>query len=675
MKKLFIIMSAMAILGSCSEGARVNPFLTEWDTPYGMPPFGEIKAEDYVPAVEAGIKEQKAQLQAILDNPDAPTFENTIAPYELSGGILSRVIGVLYNVSESDGSPELEAVMEKVTPMLSAHDDDIFMNPDFYARVKAVYEGDQSSLSREQQMVVKDLYETFDRNGVGLDSAAQAELRDINSKLSSLTQKFGNQLRSENNAFEQKCGIPVSQYTSEMTSCADRSRREQLFKAYSSRGANGGENDTRGTLLEVLRLRARKAEVLGYRNFAEYQLADKMAHDPGTVDSFLQEIMDASMRKAKSEVAQMQKVMDRDAAAGLVPAGSKIEPWDWFYYAERVRSEKYALDESLTRPYFKLENVRDGAFYAAKKIYGVNVEEAPGLPVYNPQVKTFKVTDYDGKFLGIFMCDYLPRPSKRGGGWMNNFRDQYVDSIGNDVRPIIVNVCNFTLPTDSLPSLLTIDEVQTTFHEFGHALHGLLSRCHYRDVSGTSVKRDFVETFSQFNENWALQPEILAQYAKHFESGEVIPDSLVAKIGTSQKFNQGFMTGELCAASILDMKWHELTLSELENIDIDAFEKKVCGEMGLIDEIIPRYRSSYFNHIFGGDGYSAGYYSYLWSLVLATDCFEVFENNGIYDHDTAMKFRQTFLEKGGSEEPMTLFRSFTGADPDPSSLIRLRGLD
>jgi len=659
----------------CSCGGRENPFLTEWDTPYGMPPFEEIKVEDYVPAVEAGIKQQKEELQGILSCAEPATFENTVAPYELSGEILSRVVGVLYNVSESDGSPELEGVMEKVTPMLSSHSDDIFMDPDFFARIKAIYEGDQSGLTREQQMVVKDLYETFTRNGVGLDSLSQAELRDINSRLSSLTQKFGNQLLSENNTFEEKCGIPVSQYTPEMTTCADRARRERLFRAYSSRGRNGGSGDTRATLLEVLRLRARKAELLGYPNYAEYELGDKMAHDTKAVDPFLQKIMDASMAKAKEEVAEMQKVMDRDIEEGLLPEGSKIEPWDWFYYAERVRAEKYALDESLTRPYFKLENVRDGAFYAAKKVYGVEVEEDDAMPKYNPQVRTFKVTDHDGKFLGVFMCDYLPRASKRGGGWMNNFRDQYVDASGDDVRPIIVNVCNFTLPTDSLPSLLTIDEVQTTFHEFGHALHGLLSRCHYESVSGTSVARDFVETFSQFNENWALQPEILAQYARHYKTGEVIPDSLVAKIGASQKFNQGFMTGELCAASILDMKWHELTSKELEDIDIDEFEQKVCREMGLIDEIIPRYRSTYFNHIFGGSGYSAGYYSYLWSLVLATDCFELFERNGIYDHDTAMRFRQTFLEKGGGEEPMTLFRSFTGAEPDPSSLIRLRGLD
>ena len=313
-------------------------------------------------------------------------------------------------------------------------------------------------------------------------------------------------------------------------------------------------------------------------------------------------------------------------------------------------------------------------FYAANKVYGINITPEEGLPVYNPEARTYKVTDADGSFLGIFLCDYLPRSSKRGGAWMNNFRDQYIDASGNDVRPIIVNVCNFSLPEGDRPSLLTVDEVETAFHEFGHALHGMLSKCRYSSVSGTAVARDFVETFSQFNENWAYVPEILSQYARHYETGEVIPDEIVKKIEASRKFNQGFMTGELCAASILDMKWHELSSAELENIDIDAFEAKVCKEMGLIDEIIPRYRSSYFNHIFGSDGYSAGYYSYLWSLVLAVDAFDHFEETGVFNPETANSFRRTFLEKGGSEEPMTLYRSFRGADPDPAALIRFKGL-
>lgn len=671
MKKILIFVVSVMALTACN---KTNPFLVEWNTPYGMPPFEEIKTGHYLPAVNSGIEQQNAEIQAIVDNPDAPTFDNTIAAMDMSGKLLSKVLGVLYNVSETDSDPALEKVMEEVMPLISGHFDNIYMNPALFARVKAVYESDQSGLTREQQMVLKNTYRQFERNGIGLPSEKQEELRAINTSLSSLMQKFGGNLLAENNAFKEECGIPVSSYTSAMTSSEDRAYREKLFKAYSSRGTHGNESDTRGILLEILKLRAKKAELMGYPNFAAYQLDDKMAGNPETVDSFLAEIMEASMRRAKEEVADMQRIMDEDIAAGVLPAGSKIEPWDWFYYAERVRSAKYALDEEQIRPYMKLENVRDGVFYAANKVYGINITPEEGLPVYNPEARTYKVTDADGSFLGIFLCDYLPRSSKRGGAWMNNFRDQYIDASGNDVRPIIVNVCNFSLPEGDRPSLLTVDEVETAFHEFGHALHGMLSKCRYSSVSGTAVARDFVETFSQFNENWAYVPEIMSQYARHYETGEVIPDEIVKKIEASRKFNQGFMTGELCAASILDMKWHELSSAELENIDIDAFEAKVCKEMGLIDEIIPRYRSSYFNHIFGSDGYSAGYYSYLWSLVLAVDAFDHFEETGVFNPETANSFRRTFLEKGGSEEPMTLYRSFRGADPDPAALIRFKGL-
>lgn len=671
MKKILIFVVSVMALTACN---KTNPFLVEWNTPYGMPPFEEIKTGHYLPAVNSGIEQQNAEIQAIVDNPDAPTFDNTIAAMDMSGKLLSKVLGVLYNVSETDSDAALEKVMEEVMPLISGHFDNIYMNPALFARVKAVYEADQSGLTREQQMVLKNTYRQFERNGIGLPSEKQEELRAINTSLSSLMQKFGGNLLAENNAFKEECGIPVSSYTSAMTSSEDRAYREKLFRAYSSRGTHGNESDTRGILLEILKLRAKKAELMGYPNFAAYQLDDKMAGNPETVDAFLAEIMEASMRRAKEEVADMQKIMDEDIAAGVLPAGSKIEPWDWFYYAERVRSAKYALDEEQIRPYMKLENVRDGVFYAANKVYGINITPEEGLPVYNPEARTYKVTDADGSFLGIFLCDYLPRSSKRGGAWMNNFRDQYIDASGNDVRPIIVNVCNFSLPEGDRPSLLTVDEVETAFHEFGHALHGMLSKCRYSSVSGTAVARDFVETFSQFNENWAYVPEIMSQYARHYETGEVIPDEIVKKIEASRKFNQGFMTGELCAASILDMKWHELSSAELENIDIDAFEAKVCKEMGLIDEIIPRYRSSYFNHIFGSDGYSAGYYSYLWSLVLAVDAFDHFEETGVFNPETANSFRRTFLEKGGSEEPMTLYRSFRGADPDPAALIRFKGL-
>ena len=667
------------MMSACTQ-TRTNPFLEEWDTPYGIPPFEKIQLSDYIPAVKAGIEEQNKELEAIINNPKAPTFENTVAAYELSGRTLSKTTAVLFNLQETEGSDEMNKVVEEATALMTEHEDNISMNKDFFQRVKAVNDADQSGLTREQQMVLKKLYQSFTRNGVDLDEAAQVRIKEINQKIAAAQQRFGTNLLAENNAFKEKFGIPVSSYTSEMTSCEDRSRREEMFKAYSSRGNNGNEYDNKALCLEILKLRAERAKLLGFDNFAAYQLDNKMAHDPQTVDAFLGRIIGPAVAKAKEEIADMQKVMDEDIQAGKVAAGSRIESWDWFYYAEKVRQRKYSLDENLTKPYFRMENVRNGIFYAAHKLYGINVEPLKDVPLYNPAVEAFKVTDADGSLLGIFTTDYFPRSSKRGGAWMTNFREQYVDAQGNDVRPIIINVGNMTSPTDSLPALFTIDEVETVFHEFGHALHGLLTKCHYPSVSGTNVARDFVETFSQFNENWAFQPEILAEYAKHYETGEVIPDSLVAKINNARKFNQGFMTSELCAASILDMKWHELTEEDLAKLsegdqaaNVADFEKKVCKEMGLIDEIIPRYRTTYFNHIFNS-GYSAGYYSYLWAEVLDKDAFEYFKEQGIYNPEVALKFRQTFLEKGGSEEPMTLYLSFRGAQPDPGALLRARGL-
>ncbi len=679
MNKTLLTIGTILVMTACAQ--TKNPFLQEWDTPYGIPPFEKITLADYIPAVQAGIEQQEKELQAILDNPEAPTFKNTIDAYEFSGEILDKVTGVLFNLQETDGGPEMEKVAEEATELLTKHENSISMNKKFFERVKVIYEADQSALTREQQMVLKNLYKSFTRNGVDLDEASQERLKEINIKIAGLQQKFGTNLLAENNAFKDKFGIPVSSYTEEMTSCEDRTRREEMFKAYSSRGNNGNEYDNKALALDILKLRAEKARMLGFDTFAAYGLDDQMAGNPATVDEFLTTIQIAANAKAKQEVADMQKIMDEDIAAGKLPAGSTIQSWDWFYYADKVRARKFALDESQTKPYFQMENVRNGIFAAAHKVYGINVEPLDGVPVYNPAVETFKVTDSDGSLLGIFMTDYFPRSTKRGGAWMNAFREQYVDKDGNEVRPIIVNVGNLASPTETEPALFSIDNVETVFHEFGHALHGLLTKCAYKSVSGTSVKRDFVETFSQFNENWAFQPEILALYAKHYKTGEVIPDSLVTKITNARKFNQGFMTSELCAASILDMKWHELTVEDLAKMsegdqaaNVAAFEEKICKEMGLIDEIIPRYRTTYFNHIFNS-GYSAGYYSYLWAEVLDKDAFEFFEQNGIYNPAVADKFRRTFLERGGTEEPMVLYMMFRGAQPDPGALIRARGLE
>ena len=656
-------MIAAACLSACTN--RENPFLTDWNTPYGIPPFLEIQTDNYIPAIQAGIEQQKKEIEDIVNNQDAPTFDNTILPLELSGEILRKVSGVLYNVSETDRTPALDSVMELAIPMMTEHSDNLSFNKGLYERIAKLYKGDQSGLTREQQMVLKKHYKEFERNGVGLSEEKQTRLKEINSEIASKTQKIGNNILEESNAFKQKFGISVSDYPNAMTSTTDRAKRKEMPEAYTNRGNNGNKADNKQLIQDVMRLRIEKAKLMGYNCPAAYILEPKMAHDPATVDAFLQGIMTDAVKKAREEVADMQAVMNEDIKAGLLPAGSKIEPWDWWYYAEKVRKAKYDLDEEQTKPYFKLDNVVRGAFLAAKKLYGVNMEELEGVPSYNTQqVKTFKVTDNDGQLLGIFTTDRLPRDSKRGGAWMNNVREQYADVKGEMVRPIIVNVGN-------LQEYLTIDEVQTVFHEFGHALHGLLTQCTYPSVSGTNVTRDFVEMFSQFNENWAFQPELLAEYAKN-DKGEVIPAELVDKINNSLKFNQGFMTTELCAASILDMKWHEL--ESVEGVDINQFEHKVCQDMGLIPEIGPRYRTTYFNHIFSS-GYSAGYYGYLWAEVLDKDAFSLFEQTGnVWNIPLATKFKQTFLEKGGSEEPMTLFEQFAGRKPDDTAFKKGRGL-
>ncbi|MBO4455364.1 MAG: M3 family metallopeptidase [Bacteroidales bacterium] len=664
MKKAVLFFAALTMMTACGEK---NIFLQEWDTPYGIPPFEKIRISDYMPAIKEGIRLQEAEIQAIIDNPDAPDFENTVAAYDRSGEVLSKVTAVLFNVSESDYSDALNKVVEEATPLISAHGDNIMMNAGLFARVKAVYEADQSALTREEQMLLKDLYEGFIRNGVGLDEAGQARLKEINSELSMLTLTFGNNLLAQSNAFKEELGFPVSSYYDKMASEPDRALREKIFNLYSTRGNHGDEFDNKAVVLREMELRIEKARLLGYDTPASFILSDKMAGDPGTVDAFLGNIMDSAMRRAKEEVADMQKEMDKDIAAGLLPAGSRIRPWDYMYYAEKVRKARFDLDEEEVSQYFKMENVRKGVFATASRLYGISFEPLDGIALYNPEAEAFKVSDSDGSLIGVIITDYYPRDSKRGGAWMTNFVEQC-----EGVRPVIVNVGNFNKPTEEKPSLLTIDQVETMFHEFGHALHGLLSQCKYKGTSGTSVKRDFVEFPSQVNENWAFEPEVLATYAFHYQTGEVIPEELVKKVQAASNFNQGFTTGELCAASILDMKWHEL--SSVEGIDVDAFEKQVCSQMGLIPEIIPRYRSTYFNHIFGSSGYSAGYYSYLWAEVLDKDAFELFRQKGIFDPDTAMGLRRGILEKGGSEEPMTLYRAWRGADPDPGALLRARGL-
>ena len=679
MRKLSLIAIVIMAAVSCN---RTNPFLTEWNTPYGIPDFEAVQEKHYVPAVEAGIRQQQSEIDAIIANQKAPTFENVVEAYECSGAILDRVVGVLFNLSETDGTDSLQKIVEQVLPMLSAHSDNIFMNPYFFKKVEALYNDMENlGLNQEQKMTLKKLYNSFVNNGIALGEAEQARMREINMELSSLSNTFGNRLLAENNAFAQEFGVAISEYGGAMASTEDRALREKMFKAYASRGNNGNENDTKDLIMKMMALRIEKANLLGYENPAQMILHDKMAGTPEAVDTFLAGIMAPAVEKAKEEIVDMQAIMDEDIKAGLLPEGSKIEPWDWAYYAEKVRKAKYSLDEEQTKPYFKMENVRAGVFNTAHKLFGLNFEQLDSIPVYHPDVEGFKVTDADGSLIGVLLTDYFPRSTKRGGAWMNNFVNQEIVK-GEEIRPVIVNVGNFSKPVDGKPGLLTLDEVETMFHEFGHALHGLLSQCTYKSVAGTSVARDFVELPSQIMENWAFQDEVLAEYARHYETGEVIPAELVAKINAAGTFNQGFMTTELAAASILDLKWHMLSelpsdstviSSEVEKSFVEEFEAAACKEMGLIDEIIPRYRSTYFAHIFSG-GYSAGYYSYLWAEVLDKDAFELFMQKGIFDSETAMSFRRNVLEKGGSDEPMDLYRRFRGADPDPAALTRARGL-
>ena len=668
MKKLFFTFSVIMAAVSCTTK---NPFLTQWNTPYGIPDFTQIQESHYIPAIEAGIAQQQSEIEAIIANTDAPTFENVVEAYERSGAILDRVSLVLFNVSESDATESLQKIVEQALPLISVHSDNIFMNPGFFQKVDALYKDiDNLGLNQEQRMTLKNLHNAFVKNGIALGEAEQARMREINMELSSLSNTFGNNLLAENNAFAEEFGVSISEYGEAMAATEDRATREKMFKAYASRGNNGNEYDNKDLMVKMMALRIEKANLLGYENPAQMILADKMAGNPETVDTFLASIMAPAVAKAKEEIADMQVFMDEDIKAGLLPAGSSIEPWDWAYYTEKVRKAKYALDEEQTKPYFQMENVRQGVFDLTTKLWGLQYEKLEDIPVYHEDVEGFKVTDADGSLIGIILTDYFPRSTKRGGAWMTNFVNQEIVD-GVEVRPVIVNVGNFAKPTADKPSLLTLDQVETLFHEFGHALHGLLTQCTYKSVSGTSVARDFVELPSQIMENWAFQKEVLADYARHYQTGEVIPDSLVAKIEAAANFNQGFMTTELTAASILDMKWHELTSAE--GLDPMAFEKAACEEMGLIDEIIPRYRSTYFAHIFSG-GYSAGYYSYLWAEVLDKDAFELFMQKGIFDKETAMAFRRNVLEKGGSDEPMDLYRRFRGADPDAGALLRGRGL-
>ncbi|MBM6780703.1 M3 family metallopeptidase [Bacteroides mediterraneensis] len=696
MKNLIFAAAMSCMVCACGQQAADtdNPFLTEFQTPYGTPDFDRIKVEHYEPAFLKGIEQQNQEIKAIVENAEAPTFENTIVALDNSGEILARVSGVFFALTEADTNDELMALEAKIAPMLSEHSDNIFLNQDLYKRVASVHaqeEAGKIKLTTEQHYLLDKYYKEFIRSGAGLDAQKQERLREINKQLSTLTIEFGNHVLADNNDYllvvdkkEDLAGLPEaviegaaheakahgkdgkwvftlqeSSRTPLLQYAQNRELRKNIYQAYTSLGNRGNANDNKDVLKQVLALRLEKAQLMGFSNYAEYQLSDNMAKTPQNALDLLYGLWKYSIKNAEAEAAELQKIMDREGK------GEKLEAWDWWYYAEKLRQEKYSLNEDEIKPYFSQEDVFNGLCMVVNKLYGITLTPCDSISVYNKDVKTYIVKDADGSLLGVFYSDYMPRASKRSGAWMSNFREEQ-----EGVRPLIYNVASFTKPAGDIPSLLTIDEARTMFHEFGHALHGLLTQCKYKGVSGTSVARDFVELPSQIMEHWAVAPEVLKMYAKHYKTREAIPDSLIAKIENQALFNQGFMTTELLAAAILDMEMHCLTT--MEGFDVLQFEKQLMDKIGLIPQIAPRYRSTYFNHIMGG--YAAGYYCYLWAERLDTDAFEAFKEHGLFDPATATSFRKNILEKGGSDDPMKLYVTFRGAEPSIEPLLEARGL-
>jgi peptidyl-dipeptidase Dcp len=669
----------------------------ECPTTYSVPAFDQIKLEEFMPAFEAAIQEQKTEVDAIVNNSEEPTFENTVEALDRTGLKLDSISGIFFNVLEADGNDEWNEIAEKVSPLLSDLNDGILLNDALFQRVKTVYDQRESlGLTPEQMRLLTETYKSFVNNGAQLNPEQKARLMEINKELALLSLKFGNNVVAETNAYQyfvkdeaQLKGLPESAkaaaaeeaeaaghkgewlFTPKRTSftpvlqyCENRELRKELLMAYTTRGNHDNANDNKEVIKRTMALRIEKAKLFGYDCPADYILADCMAKDSKTVDKFLASVWTPSLEAAKHEAAELQKMLEKDLP------GEKLQPWDWWYYAEKLRAEKYNLNEEELKPYFELNNVRKGAFDLATKLYGIRFEKVNDMPVYNPEVEVFKVTEADGRLVGFLYTDYFPRAGKRPGAWMNNISSQYIDANGVDHRPVIINVGNFNKPTAGNPSLLSMDDVETLFHEFGHALHGLLSKAHYKSLSGTNTPRDFVELPSQFMENYCYEPEIIRTYARHYKTDEVIPDSLIEKINNAGKFNQGFVTTELLSASILDMDYHELTT--VDGLDVNAFEAASMAKMHMIPEIIVRYRSTFYNHIFT-TGYEAGYYSYTWSAVLDADAFAAFKETGnILNPEVAKRFRH-LLEQGGTRDAQELYLEFRGKEADPQYLLRRKG--
>lgn len=693
---LWLLLIGTILLGCSMTGE--NPLLSEFNTPFGTPPFAKIQNKHYMPAFEKGMALEKQEIDAIINNPEAPTFANTIEALEYSGKILDQVDNIFSNQTSAKTDDELQEISKKVAPMLSGHYDDILLNEKLFQRIKTVYEQkDELDLNEEQMRVLENAYKNFVRGGANLNPADKDKLRKINEELSVLSVKFGENVLKETNKFElviedqaDLAGLPESVITAAAEAAKTRGKegkwvftihkpslipflqysekrdlREKMFKAYINQGDHNDELDNKANLAKMASLRVQRANLLGYPTHAHFILEENMAKTPEKVYELLNKLWTPALARAKKEAADLQKMIEADGK------DFKLEAWDWWYYAEKLKKAKYDLDDEVLRPYFKLENVIDGVFGLATKLWGIQFEERTDIPKYHEDVKVFEVKEADGSHIGILYTDYFPRASKRGGAWMSAYRKQCRRN-GEMVSPIIVNVGNLTKPTADQPSLLTFDEVETLFHEFGHAMHGMLSNCTYPSISGTDVPRDFVELPSQIMENWASEPEMLKMYARHYKTDEAIPDELIAKIQNAGLFNQGFATVEYLAASFLDMDWH--TLTEPFDGDVQAFEDHSLGKIGLIPEIVVRYRSPYFRHIFSG-GYSSGYYSYIWSEWLDADAFQAFKETSLFDQATAKAYRENILSKGGTADPMVLYKRFRGAEPKIEPLLKRRGLE
>ncbi len=694
---MMTIIAAAGCEGPASDNTG-NPLLAEYDTPFGVPPFDKIKDEHFAPAYDEALAQHAAEIDSIANNPEEPTFENTILALENSGQLLSRVSYVFSNLNSAHTNPTIQALDKELAPRLSAHRDNISLNEKLFARVQSVWENRESlDLTREQEMLLERRYKGFVRSGANLSEADKATMRDINSQIAVLTTQFGQNVLAESNAYElvidneeDLAGLPAGLIAAAAETATakghdgkwvftlsnssvmpflqyadNRELRRQIWDAYRNRGNNGNEHDNNETLIKIANLRLQRANLLGYPTHAHYVLEDAMAETPENVTKLLNDLWKPAIAKATAEA--------NDIRAEIKASGGSFEPepYDWRYYAEKIRQKRYSISEDELKPYFSLASVTQGAFDVATKLWGITFKKLDDMPVYHEDVQVYEVLDKDGSHIGVFYADFFPRDSKRPGAWMSAFRPQTTAN-GERVAPVITNVCNFTKPVGDTPSLLTFDEATTLFHEFGHALHGLLSDVTYQSLAGTSVSRDFVELPSQVMENWAADPAVLKEYAKHYETGEAIPDELIKKLENAGTFDQGFATTEYLASAILDFDYYSVT----EPIEIGAqeFEAQSMAKAGLISEIIPRHRSTHFQHIFSG-GYSAGYYSYIWAQVLDADAFAAFKETSLYDQATAEAYRTNILEKGGTEYPAVLYRQFRGADPSPQHLMKKLGFN